>query len=50
VLTSVPINAELTLHDGTTSTMKERWTSDTIDKSRDTLEAVPRGVDERVRG
>ncbi|MEV6306074.1 M48 family metallopeptidase [Actinoplanes sp. NPDC051861] len=48
ILKAVPINAELNLHDGSTVTLKERWSSDTIGKSRDTLESILKRINERA--
>ena len=48
VVKAVPINAELTLHDGATVTLKESWSGDTVGDSRDTLEAVLTRINERA--
>ena len=48
ILKAVPISAELSLHDGSTVSMKERWSSDTIGKSRDTLESILKQINERA--
>ena len=49
IVKAVPINAELRLHDGSQVTLKERWSSDTIGKSRDTLESILKQINERAR-
>ncbi|WP_213450373.1 M48 family metallopeptidase [Rhizomonospora bruguierae] len=49
VVKNVPINVELTLHGGDTLTVKERWSSDTVGKSRDTLEAILDRINERTQ-
>ncbi|MFC7530326.1 M48 family metallopeptidase [Actinoplanes sp. GCM10030250] len=48
ILKTVPINAELSLHDGSKVILKERWSSDTIGDSRDTLESILKRVNERA--
>ncbi|MBG0560891.1 M48 family metallopeptidase [Actinoplanes aureus] len=48
ILKAVPINAELRLHDGSQVTLKERWSSDSIGKSRDTLESILKQINERA--
>ncbi|GIE83395.1 hypothetical protein Aph02nite_93450 [Actinoplanes philippinensis] len=45
---AVPINAELDLHGGVTVSIKERWASDQLGKSRDTLEAVLNRINGRT--
>lgn len=45
---SVPINFELTLHDGSTLAAKARWTSEELGKSQETLEAVLKRIDEQA--
>ncbi|MEU4155968.1 M48 family metallopeptidase [Actinoplanes sp. NPDC026670] len=45
---AVPINAELDLHGGATVSIKERWSSDQLGKSRDTLEAVLNRINGRA--
>lgn len=50
VVKAVPISAELTLHDGSTVTVKERWGSDVVGESRDTLAAVLQRINERNEG
>ncbi|WP_240670506.1 M48 family metallopeptidase [Actinoplanes solisilvae] len=50
IVKAVPINAELTLHDGSTVKVQERWGSDVIGESRDTLEGVLNRINERNEG
>ncbi|GLY05155.1 Zn-dependent protease [Actinoplanes sp. NBRC 101535] len=48
IVKTVPMNVVLSLHDGTSLTLKERWTSDTIGDSRDIFEKVLNRINERA--